>query len=773
MAGITLVLYAPVRHFEFVNYDDGKGILTCSMIRQGLGWQSVAWAFTHRHMGNWQPLTAMSFMLDANLCRLKPAWPHIENVLFHIANSILLFLLLKNITGARWRSAFVAALFAWHPFHVESVAWVSERKDVLSTFFFLLTLMAYARYVLRVEGRGMGDESKVQSPKSKVTPSSVAISPWSVVRGPWSVVRGPWSVVFYLAAVFLFALGLMSKPMLVTVPFVLLLLDYWPLGRIEGRASSVAGGSPDMQHATRSTQHVSRLLLEKIPFFALSLAMCFITIVSQERSGAVAELSVVPLHSRLANAVVSYARYLGKTFWPRDLVVYYPRVLDWPLWQIAGAAILLAAITAGVLLLARRKPYLLIGWLWFLGTMVPVIGLMQVGLQAMADRYTYIPLIGLFILVAWGLADLFAQSRSGVSPDPLRTVGDDVRSPLLEQDAANGLLTSSPTPAAGSLSKKPHLWRLVSVSTLGAASLIACLALTAAQLPTWRDSLSLFKHVVAVYPDTPLPYSSIASALYDHEKFAEAIPYAKTALRLKPDYVDAHNTYGLCLWRLGQTQPAFEQFNAVLSQHGPDATVHYNMGLVYASQHDLERAKAAFASALKLSPDFAEAHNNLGNLLATQGDFTQAAREFQAALICAPDLPEAHYNMARCFQESGAPQKSIEQLALAVRIKPEYVQARLALAGMLVWSGRPAEAAPHYAAALRLRPDLAKTNPDLASAFDRLAAAFVQQNNFAQAVKAAEQGLRLADQSGQPRLADQMRKHLADYRTMAEFRPRP
>ena len=777
LGAATLAVYWPVRHFEFLNYDDTDGIVRSAAIRGGLSWAGVAWAFQNRHLGNWQPLTSLSHMLDCQLFGLRPGPPHLVNLSLHLTNTVLLFLLLHRLTGARWRSAFVAALFALHPLHVESVAWVSERKDVLSTLFFLLTLWAYARYA---------EKSRVQSLKSTAPEREHA-----------------WP--YYALTLVCFALGLMSKPMLVTVPFVLLLLDYWPLRRFN---------HPPIHHSTNPSPHspTLRLVVEKLPLFALAVAMSCITLVAQEHSGAVAELSVLPLHTRIANAFVSYARYIQKMLWPEGLIAYYPRVLNWPAWQIAGAAILLVAITVFVIQPARPRPYLAFGWLWFLGTLVPVIGLVQVGTQAMADRYTYIPLIGLFVLVTWGVADIWMDKQ------------------------LPGLVLGL---AAG-------------------AVLVACLAATRTQVQCWRNSVTLFSHALTVLPGVPLAHNNLGSALYDQARFEEAIPHLQEALHLKPHYVDAHNNLGLTFWRLGRDQPAIEEFTAVLKQ-GPDAKAYYNLGVVLFNQGKLDQAKECFVAAVQLQPDSAEARNNLGNVLAGQGKMGEAGEQFAAAVRAAPDLVEAQCNLGRYFADKGAPEKAVECYLAALRAKPDYADAHNGLAKVLEQVGRLPEAAEHYAAATQLQPNLAeahnnlsniaakqnnpqlalthglaavrlkpdwaeahynlgnamfllskldeaaaqysealslKTNyfeahqnlgftleklgrdkeaaghyaelvrlqPTFAAAFNRLAAVFAKQGRFAEAIKAAEEGIRLAASSGQRGLAEEMNRHLQAYR---------
>jgi tetratricopeptide (TPR) repeat protein len=589
--------------------------------------------------------------------------------------------------------------------------------------------------------------------------------------------------------------------MLVTLPFVLLLLDYWPLRRISF--------APSFHHSIIPSL---RLLFEKLPFFAMAFAMCWITLVAQQRSGAVAELSVLPLSSRLGNAGVSCARYLQKTLWPQGLIPYYPRVLSWPGWKIVGAAILLVAVTVFVVRLARSRPYLAFGWLWFLGTLVPVIGLVQVGLQAMADRYTYIPLIGLFVLLTWGLAALWAERR------------------------LPGMLLGC---AAGTV-------------------LAACVAVARLQVEHWRNSITLFSHALAVLPGVPLALNNLGSGLYDHDRFEEAVAPLQEALRRKRGYVDAHNNLGLTYWRLGREQPAIEQFTAVLNQ-GPDVKAYYNLGVVLFNQGKLDPAKECFLAALKLQPDSAEVHNNLGNVLASQGEMDEAREQFAAAVKCAPDLVEAQCNLGRYYADKGLPEKAAECYAAALRVRSDNAEAHNGLAKALDQTGRLAEAAEHYAAAVQLQPNLAEAHnnlsniaakqkdpqtalahglaavrlrpdwaeahfnlanalvlqnkmaeaqteyaealrlkpnyleahqnlgfvleksgkdkeaaeqyaevvrlrPDFAAAYNRLATVLANQGRLAEASRAAEEGLRLAASSGQDALADDLKTRLQDYR---------
>ncbi|MGA3268996.1 MAG: hypothetical protein ABSE16_19530 [Verrucomicrobiota bacterium] len=380
-------VFGQTLRYDFINCDDDQYVYKNAAVGRGLTLDGIGWAFTHDVAANWHPLTVISYMADASLYGTKPAGYHLTNVLLHALTAVLLFVVLNEMTGALWRSVFVAAVFAIHPLRVESVAWVSERKDVLSGVFFMLTLLCYAKAVTRLRSeasaRQASDEWRVTRDRGTGDKAQVIASP--VTRHP---------SLFYWLAVLFFALGLMSKPMLVTLPFVLLLLDYWPLGRF----------------TPTSDVGVQRLLVEKIPFFALSAAVCLVTFVVQQQSGAVAQLARYPLPDRLGNVFVSYARYLGKTFWPVGLANFYPYPGPWPDEQVVLAVVLFAGLDAAALALGRRFPYVAVGWFWFVGMLIPVIGLVQVGDQSMADRYTYLPQIGLGLLVAWGAVELLGRA---------------------------------------------------------------------------------------------------------------------------------------------------------------------------------------------------------------------------------------------------------------------------------------------------------------------------------------------------------------------------
>ncbi len=536
LALVTLAAYWPVFQCGFTNYDDDLYVTKNPWVQSGLTWGGLGWAFTANQSFNWHPLTWISHMADCELYGLDPAGHHATNLLFHIANSLLLFLVLRRMTGALWRSAFVAALFALHPLHVESVAWVSERKDVLSTFFYLLTLGAYVRYV---------EESKVGSPKSKV---------------------------FYCLTLMVFALGLMAKPMLVTLPCLLLLLDFWPLRRMPAtmRVLGREPGRGEAEQGVASRTTLAWLIVEKLPLLALSLASSIATLWAQH--GAVGTLKC-PLLYRLANADLSYVRYIRKMVWPDKLVVLYPFPHVFVIWQVVVAALALGYLTVLAVRHAKAHPYLLVGWLWYLGTLVPVIGVVQVGGQSMADRYTYFPLLGLFIIIAWGGYDLASR------------------------------------------------WRLrpAALGSLAVLSLAACIPVTHAQTGYWKNSVTLCQHALRYTSDNFIIKCNLAEGYYDQGQLDEAIQECQEIIDQKPDFIPVYNRLGIALARKGQLDEALGQFQKAVRFNPIDSAAHYNLGIALRRKGQLDEAIAQFQEVLRLDPGNASAQRELNATLGMKG----------------------------------------------------------------------------------------------------------------------------------------------------------
>jgi tetratricopeptide (TPR) repeat protein len=576
----TVAVYAQVLGHQFINLDDDLYITRNPIVARGLSFAGIAWAFTTFHAGNWHPLTWLSHMLDGQLFGLHAAGHLFVNVLIHCANVALVFCFLRRVTGAPWRCGMVAALFALHPLHVESVAWAAERKDTLAAFFGLLTLLAYSRYV---EAR---------------------------------------SVARYLPVALFLALGLMAKPMLVTWPFLLVLLDYWPLRRLVwpsagGFRTFVKAGLP--------------LVREKLPLFAIVAASIVVTYIAQSRGGTVRAMAEASLSLRFSNTLVSDAKYLLATFWPDRLGVYYPFAADGiPGWQIAASLLLLGGITVSIFQQAPARPYLIVGWLWFLGTLVPVIGLVQVGGQSMADRYHYLPSIGLFIAIVFGGAEIVAVRR--------------LKTPL--------------------------------IAALCAAVILICATLTALQVARWRDSVTLFRHTLSVTSDNFIIQYNLAQALAAERNYDEALIHFGAALRIVPDSFDALMGNGVTLSETGRLPEAVACFERALQIAPTAATAHTQLALALVKENRAGDAILHFQRALELAPQDGDVRVNLGLMLARQGKLTEAAEQLQEAVRLNPDSAEAHNNLGLVLLAGGKARESIPYFSTALRLKPDLAVAR-------------------------------------------------------------------------------------------------
>jgi Flp pilus assembly protein TadD len=610
---VTLAVFWPVRHQQFINFDDDIYVTDNPHVANGLTLESVRWAFTTTRGTHWWPLTWLSHMLDCQLFGLNAGAHKLVNVAFHIGSTILLFLFLKRVTrncratprrgnlvqqtDARrrvppnghggesdnfWPSAFVAALFAIHPLRVESVAWVAERKDVLSTFFWMLTLWAYSRYV---------DQLKLQGSRFKV---------------------------YYGVTLLFFVLGLLAKPMLVTLPVVLLLLDYWPLRRSESR---------------------QRLVLEKLPLFMLAAMAAVTTYWVTHSANAVVD---IPLDARISNALVSYVRYLGKMIWPQNLALIYPLPVEWPMPRVAAAAALLALISVVAVREATRRPYLIVGWLWYLVTLLPVIGLVQVGMQSMADRFTYVPLVGVYICISWGVAD-------AVAAQPRARLGA----------------------AAGAV-----------------AAIVGCVIATRVQLRYWKDNLTLFRHTLAVTSGNFIAHGNLGVALSNQGRFEEAVAHLQEALGLASDYARrtnpglwayAHNHLGRAYFALGKTNDAVAHLRQAVKLNPRDAAAHNNFGIVLVELGRHDEAIAEFTEAIRLRPDYPLAQANLGGILVDMGRIAEALPHLREALRLKPDFAPAHFQLGEALMRQGNMREAQEHLDIAVRLDPSLAKERRAL----------------------------------------------------------------------------------------------
>jgi tetratricopeptide (TPR) repeat protein len=606
-AGVWFV-FGQTLHHRFVNFDDDVYVYKNPFVLHGLSLAGVRWAFTHSYASNWHPLAWISHMLDCQLFGLDPAGHHLTSILLHAAASAALFLVLHRLTGFLGRSAFVAALFAIHPLHVESVAWVAERKDVLSGLFFVLTLGAYERFA-----------------------------------------RSPFSLARYALVLLLAALGLLAKPMLVTLPLILLLLDYWPLQRF-------------------STASPKRLLIEKLPILLIAAGAAAVTIFVQHDAK-----SHLPLPIRLENATLSAALYLGQLFYPARLAAFYPfPETGLPAWQVAGSALLLAAISLAAWAMRKRHPWFLFGWLWYLVMLAPVIGILQVGSQAHADRYTYLPHTGLYVIVAWGAAEL-----ARALPSPTRSI------------------------ALGSL----------------AAIALGILTFSARQQASyWQDSTTLWTHTLAVASDSVTARINLGNADLENGKLGDAMDQFRAALRISPDNPDANVSYGYILTQKGRAAEALPHFLNALAVAPDHPLAHNDLGIVLAQQGNLDEAISHFRTALQLKPVYPEASYNLGNALSQKGASGEAISQYQEALRADPACADAAYNMGNALSAKGDAAAAMAAYREALGIRPAYVNAGYNLAMLLMQRGAIADAIAQFQQVLQWKPDFPEAHYNLATA---------------------------------------------------------
>jgi tetratricopeptide (TPR) repeat protein len=629
---VTVFAYAPVRHYGFVALDDQGYVMRNPQVRAGLTWAGMRWAFTTGYAANWHPLTWLSHMLDVQLFGLHAGAHHVVNLCLHLASTLLLWATLRRMTGSLGRSTFVAALFAVHPLHVESVVWIAERKDLLSTLFWMLTLWAYVSYVRAA------DRTSVR--------------------------------VWYGAVLLFFALGLLAKPMLVTLPFVLLLLDVWPLGRIAFPKTTPGVVSLALRAETTPGVVFGRLLVEKLPLFALAVASSVATLIAQRQGGAVVALHMVPLGVRVSNALVGYLTYLFRTIWPTRLAVFYPFDRSMPAWQGLAAFLALAALTVLLLRAARRRPYLGVGWLWFLGTLVPVIGLVQVGMQATADRYTYVPLIGIFIVIAWGAPELLARAPARRAVLPIAA----------------------------------------------AAAIAACTVGTRAQVAVWRDDQALWQHAKDVVPRNFRADSALGGMLNEAGKAHDAVALLREAVRIEPDFADAHNNLGMALVILGEDDEAAAELWTALRLNPGLGEAHNNLGTVLERQGKHAEALSQFTEALRLDPGSAEIRCRMGLTLVNQGKVSDAITLFQEALRLEPGFAEAHSDLGFALMALGRIDEAVSHYTEALRINPDLATAHENLGFVLAGAGKFEQAMPHFTTAVRLAPDSEQAHLYLAMA---------------------------------------------------------
>ncbi|HUB87482.1 MAG TPA: tetratricopeptide repeat protein [Verrucomicrobiae bacterium] len=645
-----------------MDYDDPHYVTQNFHVQRGLSWANLRWAFSDtRQAGFWHPLTWLSHMADCQWFGLNPRGHHFTSILIHALNAVLVFLVFKRMTGTLRRSFFLAGIFALHPLRVESVAWVAERKDVLSALFWLLTMWAYLRFV---------EEFKIHNSKSKM---------------------------FYALALLLFALALMSKPMAVTLPFVLLLLDYWPLQRFNVQGSEF---------------RIGNAVLEKIPFFIFAIAASLVTFLAQSASNATS--IGLPFAARAENALVSYCRYLGKVFCPVDLAFFYPHPGFWPVGVVVASAILLLGISIFVLAFGREHPYLPVGWFWFLGTLVPVVGLVQAGAQAIADRFTYIPSIGVLVILIWGVIELAQRWR----------------------------------------------FQLFPLAFAAAAAMVVCIFLTRQQIGYWKNSETLCEHALAVTKNNYVAHFCLGVAFEEQNRTADAIAEYRAAIAIQPDYAPAHNDLGAALGGIGRLDEALDEFAKALKCESDTAQTHFGMGVVFGREGQMQNAISEFQMATKLEPDWPEAHYNLGIALEADGQAEQAVGELQTAVRLEPDSAKFRFNLGNALAQLNRQPEAIEQFQKSLALDPSSVECRVNLATALARSGRLDEAIAQFREALKLKPDAAEIH-------NNLGLALAMYGQTANAVAEFQQALKL-----KPDFAA-AQKNLADWRNRTNIFRQP
>jgi tetratricopeptide (TPR) repeat protein len=728
IAAATVVTYLPVFDNAFVNYDDDLYILNNPWVKRGLGVDTVAWAFSTFRGANWFPLTWLSWAADHSLYGLEPAGFHLTSLILHVANSVLLFIAIERLTGARWRSAFVAAVFALHPLHVESVAWAAARKDVLSGLFAILALLAYERFA----------------------------------RRGWA-----WYPVVFVCL----ALGLMAKPTLVTWPFVFLLLDEWPLRRLRDPAR------PERIDAVR----LRRAVAEKLPLFAVVAAISLVALASQSQWGTVQDLEHLPLWLRFGNALDSYTAYIADAFWPANLSVFYPHPgITLETWRVVVSAAALSFASAGALLLRRRHPEAAVGWFWFLGVLVPVIGLVQVGQAARADRYSYLPLIGLSLPVAWAAAAVASRGR-----------------------VARALVVG-----------------------LVLTALVALGVSAQAQVGRWRDSLTLFRHALAVTENNHVAHINVGVALNNDGLFERAARHLQIALQIAPASATAAGVLGDVRLSLGRPGDALRLYRRAL-QHDPDALrwregvgnalldldrpeeavrsyrralatkknaarIHGNLGLALFRLERFDEAVASYEEALRLAPSLAEVRGNLGVALAEIGETERALVNLDRALAQRPDLAFIHAHAGNLRADRGEFAAAVGHFTEAARLEPDNAAVHAAFGRVLDRAGRGDEATPHYRRALVLgergvvvlvalarrslaagaaadaialaEEAVAATARGTPALLDLLGEAYAGAGRFDAAVRVTEEAAALAESRGNARAVAVYRARIAGYR---------
>ncbi len=768
----VILVFGTTLLYDFVNYDDDVLVYDNPMVARGVTAKGLVWAFTTSGLNMWYPVTWISYMLDSQLYGLKPWGYHLTNVLLHAATSVILFLALRRMTGNLWASALVALLFAIHPLRAEAVAWVGERKTPLSGLFFVSTIAAYSAYA-----------------------------------------RHPFSLVRYLLMAAIFALGLLAKPSLVTLPFVLLLLDYWPLGRAGSRERGAGGHHvpmvgeqesagknpsfsplPDPLRGCPACSLLS-LLVEKIPLLLLSAGCSVAAVLSQ--AGNVQSLQSVPVPARIANSLISYAVYLGQFVWPIKLAVFYPRPENLPAWQVAGAFLVLTTVSLAALMSWRKQPAVLVGWLWYLGTLVPMIGLVPIGSHARADRYTYLPQIGLCIALVWG-------AYWGLE----RLWGDWVSRRWLCGVAGALLLAGLMVCAWQQTSywqNSERLWTHALACTSNNVVADLNLGVALADCGQVDEAIVHFRKALELMPDCADAHNGLAAALAARGQIDDAITHYRKALEIKPDYAQAHNNLAAALAGCQRIDEAVAQFQKALEIKPYYAEAHYNLGLALAGRGQIDEAIGHYRKALQIKPDYAQAHYSLGNALIGCGQVEEAMVQYRKALEIRPDYAEAHSSLGVALAGCGRLDEAVAHYRKALEINPDDVEAHYNLGTALIGRGQVDEAILHYRKVLKIKPDdvgalnniawlrathsdpkfrdgaeavrlarrAAELTPNDPNTLSTLAAAYAEAMRFTEAVQTARKALDLATRQNNPALVKSIQVRMRLYETGKPFHETP
>lgn len=664
---ITLSVYWQVIGYNFIAFDDSTYVVNNDIVKQGISFDGVRRAFSEVYAGNWHPMTWISHMLDVQFFGINPGMHHLTNLIFHILNTILLFLVLDRMTGAMWRSALVAGLFAIHPLHVESVVWISERKDVLSTFFWILTMMGYHYYILK---------------------------------------RTLWR---YLIVVLFYVLGLLSKPMLMTLPFVLLLLDYWPLNRLGAlqKGENKSGHSTGIMGSSNRCSSLSVLIIEKIPLIVFAMISCCVTFYAQKSGGAMRTIAVIGMAPRIVNAINTYIAYLGKTLCPVNLAIFYPYPDTFnPLWVIL-CALLLLFISAFVLFSVRRFPYLAVGWFWYLGTLIPVIGIVQVGDQAMADRYTYIPLVGIFLMIVWGLGDLFAKWH-------YKKVFLEVVTVIVFT-----LLIVFTWLQIGFWKNNETLFRHTLAVTENNYLAHGILGKVLISQGNVDGAIKEYKEAIRINPYYYLAYFRLGQMFTKKKEDGKAIEYYSKGLEIKPDDILAHNYLGDLLVKMGKTDEAISRYNDSLRINPHQPVVYNNLGNIYLLKGNTEKAIECYQYAVNEKSDYSKAIINLKN--------ARMIQSVQELLKANPQNSALHTKLGNIYSQMGGYDEAIAQYQKAISIQPKYIQAMDGLS-RIYSNGQD------YDKALSVLKNMQKMQPGNPTIYYNIACIYAKQNNIVESI---------------------------------------